>query len=55
MTDGWGVYAGAVSIEAMTVPYALHPSIVHYSLTYAYDAGVVRACEYFINNNNNKQ
>lgn len=48
MTGGWGVYAGAVSIEAMTVPFALHPSVVHCPLTYAYDTGVVRAHAYFI-------
>ena len=28
MIDGWGVYAGAVSIETMTVPPSLHPSVV---------------------------
>ena len=54
MTGGWGVYARAVSIEAETVPLALHPSVVHYSLTYAYDAGVVRARAYYVSNNNNK-
>ena len=53
MIDGWGVYAGAVSIHAMTVPLALHPSIA--LRAYAYDAGVVRARAYLINNNNNKQ
>ena len=37
MMDGWGVYLGTVSIEATTVPLALHPSIALY--TYAYDAG----------------
>lgn len=40
MTGGWGVYAGAVSIEAITVP-ALHPSFVlRIFFTYAYDAGL---------------
>ena len=54
MTGGWSVYAGAVSIEATTVPLALHPSIALRSLTYAYDTGIVRARAYLINNNNNK-
>ena len=48
MIGGWRVYAGAVSIEATTVPLALHPSVVHRSLTYAYDTGVVRARAYFV-------
>lgn len=39
MIDGWSVYVGAVPIEAMTVPLALHPSVVHCPLTYAYDTG----------------
>ena len=37
MIGGWGVYIRTVSIEAMTVPLALHPSIA--LRTYAYDAG----------------
>lgn len=40
MAGGWGVYAGAVSIEAITVP-ALRPSFVlRIFFTYAYDAGL---------------
>ena len=42
-TGGWGVYAGTVSIEAMTVPMlssALRP------LSYAYDTCIVRAHAY---------
>ena len=44
MTGGWGVYAGAVSIEATTVP-SLHPSVVpsHTRMILAY----VRAYAYF--------
>lgn len=36
MIDGWGVYVGAVSIEAMTVP--ILPSVPR-PFTYAYDTG----------------
>ena len=55
MTGGWGVYVGAVSIEATTVPLALHPSVVHCPLTYAYDTGIARAYAYFVSNNNNNK
>ena len=44
MIDGWDVYLGAVSIEAMTVPLALHPSIA--LRTYAYNTCIVRAHAY---------
>ena len=43
MSGGWGVYAWAVSIHAMTVPM---PSSALRPLTYAYDAGIVRAHAY---------
>ena len=46
MIDGWGVYIRTASIRAMTVPLALHPSVVHCPLTYAYDTGIVRAHAY---------
>ena len=48
MAGGWSVYIRTVSIEAMTVPYALLPSFVLRFLTYAYDAGIVRACVYYV-------
>ena len=38
MIGGWGVYARAVSIEATTVPLALHLSIA--LRTCAYDTGL---------------
>ena len=37
MMDGWGVYAGTVSIEATTVP--ILPSVPR-PFTYAYDTGL---------------
>ena len=46
MMDGWSVYAGAVSIHAMTVP-TLRPSFVlRVRLAYAYNTCIVRAHAY---------
>ena len=45
MIDGWDVYAGAVSIETITVPiHFIRPL----SFTYAYDTCVVRAYAYCV-------
>lgn len=53
MAGGWGVYAGAVSIEAMTVPLRfIRPfPFVHTHMIRAR----VRAYVYFVNNNNNNK